>query len=75
MLRGRDVFVKDYDPALSAEEKAERMKAIRCDAQGATIIEFLYLHGDERGWIWGKNGTTNAAFLHDAAREYFRQFF
>lgn len=35
-------------------------------------IEFLYLLGN---WNWGRNGSTNAAFIQSEAREYFRQFF
>lgn len=39
------------------------------------IVEFLYLHGDDGSWRWGRSGMTNAAFIHDEARDYFRKFF
>ena len=38
-------------------------------------VEFLYLHGTELSWNWGKNGMTNAAFIGAEARTYFRNFF
>jgi hypothetical protein len=38
-------------------------------------VEFLYLHGTELSWNWGKSGMTNAALLGPDARSYFRTFF
>jgi len=35
----------------------------------------LYLNGTDRGWNWGRNGMTNAAFLQNSARDYFRKYF
>jgi len=34
-------------------------------------MELLYLNGDNQGWNWGRNGMTNAAFIHGPARTYF----
>lgn len=42
---------------------------------GDDILTFLYLHGDEKSWNWGRIGQMNGAFIHKAAREYFKPFF
>lgn len=77
MLRLRDIFYKeDYDPPLDSSQK-DRILA-RCpepNPDADDFVEFLYLNGHVRGWNWGENGMTDAAFLHGAARDYFRQFF
>ena len=76
MLRLRDVFYCDtYDPPLTPERKTELLGAVSCSYEGEEAMEFLYLNGDSRGWNWGKNGMTNAAFIQGGAREYFRRFF
>jgi hypothetical protein len=75
MLKLRDVFYQEYEQDITPEQKAEIMNAIPYDFRGHDCIEFLYLKGDDKGWNWGRNGMTNAAFLHDAARDYFRKFF
>ncbi len=75
MLRLRDVFYKEYDEALTPEARAEIIGKTPVDFDGQESIEFLYLNGDDRGWNWGRNGMTNAAFLQGEARVYFRQFF
>ena len=75
MLKFHDVFYQKYEQEISPTQKAEIMNAIPCDFHGADFIEFLYLNGDDKGWNWGRSGMTNAAFLHDAARDYFREFF
>ena len=74
MLKLRDVFYQEYD-SITPEEKAEILKAIPLDFEGGDSTEFLYLNGDDKGWNWGKNGMTNAAFLYGGALDYFRQFF
>jgi len=51
------------------------MISLEIDAYGSEFVEFLYLQGDDGGWNWGRNGSTNAAILHGEAREYFRKFF
>jgi hypothetical protein len=38
-------------------------------------IEFLYLQSGKKGWNWGSNGRTNAAFVSGDDRNYFRKFF
>lgn len=79
MLRLRDVL---YDEGygeqhpLTAEIKAAVIQDIEVPKESNDdILEFLYLNGDKKGWNWGRNGMTNAAFLHKSAREYFRKFF
>lgn len=75
MLRLREV--RDYwpDVPMSAEQRRKRMISLEIDAYGSEFVEFLYLQGDDGGWHWGRNGSTNAALLLGQAREYFRQFF
>lgn len=72
MLKFHDIAEQEYE---TPEQKVEMMKAIPYDSEGPDFVEFLYLKGDDGGWNWGRNGTTNAAFLHGDARDYFRQFF
>lgn len=75
MLKFHDVFYQEYEEEISTEQKSEILKTIPCDFRGNDFIEFLYLNGDDKRWNWGRNGMTNAAFLHGAAREFFRRFF
>ena len=75
MLKLRDVFYEEYEQTISPEQKTEILGAIPCNFAGQEWIEFLYLNGDNKGWNWGRNGMTNAAFLQGDARDYFRQFF
>lgn len=75
MLKLHDVFYEEYDVSLDPGRRAEILNAIPVDFEGEESVEFLYLNGDKKGWTWGRNGMTNAAFLFGAAREYFSQFF
>jgi hypothetical protein len=72
MLRLRDVFDGEYEHAMSPEERDGILRAIPCNGEGRESIEFLYL---AKRWNWGMTGRTNAVFLQDGARNYFRQFF
>lgn len=75
MLRGRNLHHQDYEE-LSDSQKAEILSKLpepRSDTPD--FVEFLYLKGKEDGWIWGRSGMTNAAFLEGEARDYFRRFF
>jgi len=74
MLRLRDVFYEEYKHEISREEKTEKLKRLKAPVSDEDFIEFLYLNGDDKGWNWGSNGMTNAAFIHGPARQYFRQF-
>lgn len=73
MLRLQDVLYKEYDHAITPEHKQAIIANIPEAQTGEDFVEFLYLNG--RAWNWGRNGSTNAGFLHRAAREYFRKFF
>ena len=83
MLRLRDIFYKEYDPqdcpyAQQRDREKIQVGLPEPKADTADFVEFLYLTGNASNgcrWNWGKNGMTNAAFLHGAARDYFRQFF
>ena len=76
MLRLTDVFYGEYDPPLDSSQKNEILNGLpEPEPDAPDFVEFLYLQGPDRGWNWGMNGMANAAFLHDDAREYFRQFF
>jgi hypothetical protein len=73
MLELRDVYYdEDFDEPLTANRKQGLLAQCALSATRQKIVEFLYLQG---GWNWGRNGSTNAAFIHDEARKYFQGFF
>ena len=74
MLELRDVYYNDdFNGPLDPNQKQEILARLP-DLSPARqkIIEFLYL---QSGWSWGRNGSTNAAFIHDDARRYFQHVF
>ena len=73
MLKLRDIFYEE-SPTSPAEREA-RLQMFVEPEDSDEFVEFLYLNGVGRGWNWGKNGMTNAAFIQGEAREYFRKFF
>ncbi len=74
MLKLRNVFYNDiYDGALTKEKKDALLAEGIVQNSEEECIEFLYLQGTS--WNWGRNGSTNAAFIEAGAREYFRPFF
>jgi hypothetical protein len=75
MLELRDVFYSEDYEGLTAPQRRKEMDIIEIEPNRQRIIEFLYLNGEERSWNWGRNGMTNAAFLHDESRNYFRKYF
>jgi hypothetical protein len=75
MLKMRDVVEEWFDHKLATDEKAKRIQTLTPKTYGEPFVEFLYLHGDGKSWNWGRNGATNAVFLHAEARDYFRQYF
>lgn len=75
MLRLRDVLYEEYEQEISDDEKEEKIKSIKAPTDSDDFVEFLYINGPDKGWNWGRNGMTNAAFIHGPSREYFRQFF
>ena len=76
MLKMRNLFYEEYEQdMLSGEEKTRRIAVLPERPDVSEFVEFLYLNGTRRGWNWGRNGSTNAVFIGDSAREYFRRFF
>ena len=75
MFRMRNVWEHWSNARMSQTERDLLKTSIVNPPYGGEFVEFLYLKGDEGGWNWGRNGSTNAAFIHDAARDYFRQNF
>ena len=75
MLKLHDVFYEEYEESLDPARRAEIMNTIPTELVGQESIEFLYLNGDKLGRNSGRNGMTNAAFLHGGPRDYFSQFF
>lgn len=76
MLRMRYVMFEEFDDReVSLEEKQMMIQGIEDVDHQEDFVEFLYMNGSQRGWTWGMNGMTNAAFLQGAAREFFRQYF
>jgi hypothetical protein len=74
MLELRQVFYEDYEN-LSVEEKTKILSELEISPDRQPIAEFLYLNGDENSWNWGRSGGTNAAFINDEPRKYFKNFF
>lgn len=75
MLRLRDVLYEEYDAPITYAEKEQRISSLSDPDNKDDFVEFLYLNGQDKGWNWGRNGMTNAAFIHGPAREYFRRYF
>ena len=75
MLKLRDVFYEEYLPNISDSEKKQKIEVFDDVPDKEDFIEFLYLNGSDKGWNWGANGMTNAAFIEKHARDYFRHFF
>jgi len=77
MLRLRDLYIEEFDTPIDQDRKQlilSQLKLKEPAPDSPDFIEFLYLNSNQ-GWKWGKNGMTNAVFLHGEARNYFRQFF
>jgi hypothetical protein len=72
MLELNDILNLTEDD-IDLKEKAKILRRIEIDSNKKSFIEFLYLNGEK--WNWGRNGSTNAAFIQDEARAYFKQFF
>lgn len=72
MFRMRDVWDYWSTTKMTKAEREDLKAIIVTPPYGNEFIEFLYLKGD---WNWGRNGSTNAAFICGAAREYFRKNF
>jgi len=76
MLELLDLYYEDdFEKELTPEEKEKLILKIEVSQVRNPNVEFLYLQGDERSWNWGRNGSTNAAFIGGEARKYFRTFF
>ena len=75
MLRLRDVLYEEYEKDISDQEKEQKIKILNDPGNEEDFLEFLYLNGSDKGWNWGRNDMTNAAFIHRPARDYFRNFF
>ena len=75
MLELKSLYYDEFDEVITKEEKEELINNFPAPDTQKRIVEFLYLNGDDYSWNWGKNGMTNAAFIEEDAREYFKQYF
>lgn len=78
MLELRDVWVdEELIKPLNPEQKSLLTKNFDVSDRNIedTIIEFIYLRGDDGGWNFGRVGGANATFISGDARTYFRKFF
>jgi len=75
MLRLRDVLYEEYENEISDKEKKDKIMSLKDPNNKDDIVEFLYMNGSDKGWNWGRNGMTNAAFISGPAREYFKKYF
>jgi hypothetical protein len=72
LLELRDVYYDDDYAELTPDLKRDRLARFELPPRRKRMIEFLYLQG---GWNWGRNGSTNAAFILEDARRYFLDVF
>ena len=75
MLELRNVYYEKYKNTFTVQEKREIIAELEVEPKRKRIVEFLYLNGNELNWNWGRNGMTNAAFLHEETIKYFSPFF
>ena len=75
MLRFRDVMYEEFENEITKKDKEIKINKIQEPDYQEDFVEFLYLNGTDKGWNWGINGMTNAAFIQGPARDYFRQYF
>lgn len=76
MLELLDLYYEeDFEEDLNSESKQKLIAKIEVRQKRKSNVEFLYLQGDDRMWNWGRNGSTNAAFIEGDARRYFQKFF
>lgn len=75
MLELRNLYYDDEIDEFSEHYKNDILGKIEVPSNRDQIVEFLYLNGDDYSWNWGRNGMTNAAFINQDARNFFRNFF
>ena len=75
MLRFKDVMYEEFESEIQVDFKQKRIKTVQPNDDAGDFVEFLYLNGTDKGWNWGRNGMTNAAFIQSPARDYFRKYF
>jgi hypothetical protein len=77
MLELRDIiYFETEDEEFDIKDKNKFLQKISTESDDTKkSVEFLYLNGTDKSWNWGKNGMTNAAFIQNEARDYFREFF
>jgi hypothetical protein len=75
MLELKEIFYEEEYENLTNEEKSKIINEFEIKKNGSKIVEFLYLNGSVNSWNWGRNGMTNASFIHEEPRKYFKNFF
>jgi len=76
MFELKDVhYDEEFEEELTPESKRRMIEEIEVLPVRNSNVEFLYLKGDSGSWNWGRNGSTNAAFIGGEARKYFKNFF
>lgn len=73
MLRLRDVYY-----CYSNDEFEDRLKLVN-EFYGLQysedIFEFLYIQGNDKGFVFGPVGSVNGALIHKDAKNYFKKYF
>lgn len=73
LLRVRDVYGRTD---IKEEERSSANNQFYFEEYDKNLIySFLYLHGDYRGWNWGRLGQMNGAWIYPNARKYFSKIF
>ncbi|MGH7598704.1 MAG: hypothetical protein ACREOI_20305 [bacterium] len=76
MWRMKQVFYRPINSETDEQQKISMTEKIEAfDYSTDDIMQFLYLHGNERRWIFGAAGRTNGTFIEKDSREYFKKFF
>jgi len=75
LMKGRDVFYKQgYANLGESDRRAVLADLPEFDPDGLEFAEFLYCKVNQnRNWIWGRTGVTNAAFLQSEALRFFQK--
>jgi len=70
-LRVKDIFYMDRLD--NTKKRVFTEKFISNKQNEDMVYSFLYIHGDKRGWNWGRLGQMNGAWLYSDARKYFQK--
>ncbi len=71
LLRLQDCLYKELSPQVTTDERKNIISEITNKISHEDIFEFLYIHGNDRSWNWGRVGSVNGALLYKPALQFF----